>query len=58
MEIDETDKKILSLLMQDAKMPYTEIAQRIHVSGGTVHVRIKKLSDLGIVKGFNLTVDY
>jgi len=39
-------------------MPYTEIAQRIHVSGGTVHVRMKKLNDLGIVKGFKLDVDY
>jgi Lrp/AsnC family transcriptional regulator for asnA, asnC and gidA len=58
MDIDKTDKQILSLLMQDAKMPYTEIAQKIHVSGGTVHVRMKKLHDLGVVKGFNLAVDY
>lgn len=58
MEIDQTDRQILALLMQDAKMPFTEIAQKIHVSGGTVHVRMKKLSDMGIVKGSNLDVDY
>lgn len=58
MEIDDTDRKILAILMQDAKKPYTEIAKDIHVSGGTVHVRMKKLEAMGIVQGFNLTIDY
>ncbi len=57
-EIDNVDLKILSLLMQDATMPYTEIGKRIFVSGGTVHVRMKKLEGLGIVKGSTLTIDY
>ncbi len=58
MDIDSTDKKILSILMQDAKKPYTEIAKDIHVSGGTVHVRMKKMEALGIVQGSHLTIDY
>lgn len=58
MEIDEIDRKILSILMQNAKMPYTEIAKEVHVSGGTVHVRMKKMEDMGIVKGFNLVIDH
>lgn len=58
MEIDEVDKKILSILMQDANKPYTKIAEEVHVSGGTVHVRMKKLTQMGIVTGANLTVDY
>ncbi len=58
MEIDNIDKKILSILMQDANKPFTEIAKMIHVSGGTVHVRMKKLRSLGIVTGANLTIDY
>lgn len=57
-EIDNIDRQILSLLMKDANMPYTEIAKKIHVSGGTVHVRMKKLEDIGVVKGSGLTVDY
>lgn len=57
-EIDNVDLKILSLLMQDATMPYTEIGKRIFVSGGTVHVRMKKLEGLGIVRGSTLTIDY
>ncbi|MEM9916996.1 MAG: Lrp/AsnC ligand binding domain-containing protein [Bacteroidota bacterium] len=58
MDIDHIDRKILSILMRDAKKPYTEIAKEIHVSGGTVHVRMNKLKDMGIVQGFNLVVDY
>ncbi|MEO1515742.1 MAG: Lrp/AsnC ligand binding domain-containing protein [Bacteroidota bacterium] len=58
MEIDNIDRKILSILMRDAKKPFTEIAKEIHVSGGTVHVRMNKLKEMGIVQGFNLSVDY
>jgi Lrp/AsnC family transcriptional regulator, regulator for asnA, asnC and gidA len=57
-EIDNTDLKILSLLMQDANMPYTEIGKRIFVSGGTVHVRMNKLERLGVVRGSQLVIDY
>jgi Lrp/AsnC family transcriptional regulator for asnA, asnC and gidA len=57
-EIDNVDLKILSLLMKDAKSPYTEIAKKVFVSGGTVHVRMKKMEDLGIVKGSTLDIDY
>ena len=39
-ELDDTDRNILNLLIQDAKMPYTEIARKVNVSGGTVHVRM------------------
>jgi Lrp/AsnC family transcriptional regulator, regulator for asnA, asnC and gidA len=57
-ELDDTDRKILSLLLEDAKMPYTEIARRVHVSGGTVHVRMARLEELGIVRGATLKIDY
>lgn len=57
-ELDDTDRKILDLLIHDAKMPYTEIARKVHVSGGTVHVRMARLEELGIVKGATLQIDY
>jgi Lrp/AsnC family transcriptional regulator for asnA, asnC and gidA len=57
-EIDEVDRQILSILMKDAKTPYTSIAEQIHVSGGTVHVRMKKLEQMGVVEGANLVVNY
>ena len=58
LEIDNVDYKILSLLMEDANMPYTEIGKKIFVSGGTVHVRMKKMEQMGIVKGSQLNIDH
>lgn len=58
LEIDNIDLKILSILTEDANMPYTEIAKKCYVSGGTVHVRMKKLEEMGIVTGAQLKIDY
>lgn len=57
-ELDKLDKQILSMLMRNAKKPYTEIAKELYVSGGTIHVRMRKLEEAGIVKGYNLDVDH
>ncbi|MCS6822802.1 MAG: Lrp/AsnC ligand binding domain-containing protein [Cytophagaceae bacterium] len=57
-QIDNTDMQILRCLMKDATTPYTDIAKQLNVSGGTVHVRMKKLMDAGIVKGATLNIDY
>jgi len=57
-QIDKVDHQILSILMENATMPYTEVAKKVFVSTGTVHVRMKKLMDLGIVKGAQLVIDY
>lgn len=56
--IDDIDRKILALLLEDAQMPYTEVAKKVFVSPGTVHVRMKKLVDLGIVTGSQLKINY
>ncbi len=57
-ELDRTDRMILNSLMEDAKTTYTRIAQMIPVSDGTVHVRMKKMEQAGIVQGSRLLVDY
>lgn len=57
-DIDNVDLQILNILRKNAKKPYTEVAKLVHVSGGTVHVRMKKLEDMGIVKGSKLMIDY
>ncbi len=56
--VDKLDLQILSVLMKDANMPYTDIAKQLYVSGGTIHVRMKKLKKMGIVKSAHLVVDY
>lgn len=57
LQIDNIDLQILSILMNDATTPYTEIAKELVVSSGTVHVRMKKLQELGIVVGSNLLIN-
>lgn len=57
-DIDKLDRQILSILMKDAKMPYTDIAKKLYVSGGTVHVRMRKMEEMGIVKQANLMVNH
>ena len=57
-KVDDLDIAILSILLFNAKKPYAEIGKKLKVSGGTVHVRIRKLMDCGIVNGSNLEVDY
>lgn len=58
LKIDNVDLKILEILMQDAKKPYTEVAKKAFVSGGTVHVRMSKMEEAGIVEKVTLKVNY
>ena len=55
--IDKLDREILSILIKDAKVAYTEIARRLVVSPGTIHVRMRRMERLGIVKGATLEID-
>src|SRR5262245_5494715 len=57
-EIDKTDLKILGILIQDAKKPYTEVAKKVFVSQGTVHVRMNKMHEAGIVEKTTLKINY
>ena len=57
-KLDELDYAILRLLIQDAKIPYTEVGKLLQVSSGTVHVRMRKLEQLGIVTGSTLAVNH
>jgi len=57
-EIDNIDLSILNILTKNAKKPYTDVARKVHVSGGTVHVRMNKLEDAGIVRRATLDLDY
>ncbi len=56
-EIDNLDRQILKLLMQEVTRAYTDIAKELNVSGGTIHVRMKKMTEMGVVKGAQLLVN-
>lgn len=55
--IDKLDLRIIQEMMENAETPYAELGKKLFVSGGTIHVRIKKLEELGIVKGKKLKVN-
>ena len=55
--LDKLDLQIISAMMEDAGISYADLGKKLFVSGGTIHVRIKKLQELGVVKGTKLNVD-
>jgi len=57
--IDKLDRNIIDTLLENADTPYTEVAKKLFVSSGTIHVRMKKLQDqLNVVRGSQLDIDY
>ena len=55
--LDKLDLQIIQAMMEDASISYADLGKQLFVSGGTIHVRIKKLQELGVVKGTKLNVD-
>ena len=53
--MDSIDKKILRFLIQNARTPFLEIARECGISGAAIHQRIKKLEDMGVIQGFDMT---
>ena len=58
IKLDEIDHQILDILIDNARIPFTDISKKLLVSAGTVHVRVKKMEDAGILKGSSLNLDY
>lgn len=54
---DKLDCQIINEMMETAEVSYADLGKKLFVSGGTIHVRIKKLQEMGIVKGTKLNVD-
>jgi Lrp/AsnC family transcriptional regulator for asnA, asnC and gidA len=57
-KLDEIDHQILDMLIDNTRIPFTDIAKKLLISAGTVHVRVKKMEDAGIIKGSSLKLDY
>jgi Lrp/AsnC family transcriptional regulator for asnA, asnC and gidA len=55
--LDQLDLQIIQIMMLDGEISYADLGKQLFVSGGTIHVRIKKLEELGIVQGKKLAVD-
>ena len=57
LNLDKLDLQIIQEMMEDAEVSYADLGKKLFVSGGTIHVRIKKLEEMGVVKGKKLSVD-
>jgi len=53
--MDDLDRRILSILRRDARTPYTEIAERVGTSEGTVRNRVDRMTDEGVIERFTVT---
>jgi Lrp/AsnC family transcriptional regulator for asnA, asnC and gidA len=57
-KLDDTDHQILDMLIENTRTPFTDIAKKLQISAGTVHVRVKKMEEAEIIIGSSLTLDY
>lgn len=55
--MDEKDRKILEMLQENARTPYTEIALSLNISEGTVRKRVLKMEEQGIIRKYTVDVD-
>ncbi|MCD1125698.1 transcriptional regulator AsnC [Jinshanibacter sp. LJY008] len=55
-QIDNLDRSILNELMKNARVPYAELAKIFNVSPGTIHVRVEKMKQSGIILGTQVEI--
>ena len=55
--LDAIDTRILRLLINNARLPFLEIARECGISGAAIHQRIRKLEEWGVIRGSQLVVD-
>jgi len=58
MPLNETDLKILQVLLEDARFSSRQVAKKVGVSVGTVLSRIKKMEEEGLIKGYSVIMDH
>lgn len=55
--IDALDKKILTIIQGNARVPFLEVARECNVSGAAIHQRVQKLTKMGVITGSEFIVD-
>lgn len=56
LQIDKLDKKILTLISKNARIPFLEVARECKVSGAAIHQRIQRLMKIGVITGSQFTI--
>ncbi len=57
LRLDDKDRKLLNILQEHGRAPYSQIADELGVSEATVRYRVKKLIDSGVIKKFTVLLD-
>lgn len=57
-KLDDTDHKILDMLIENTRVPFTDIAKKLNISAGTIHVRVRKMEEAKLITGSSLIIDY
>lgn len=55
--LDDIDRRLLALLQVDARMPNSALAAEVGIAASTCHGRIRRLIDMGVVRGFFADID-
>ncbi len=55
--IDERDRRILQVLQRDARATFADIGERVGMASSTVHDRVRKLEQAGVIRGYRADVD-
>jgi DNA-binding Lrp family transcriptional regulator len=57
MQLDDTDQRLLAVLLEDARISQRGLAQRIGVAQGTITNRLRRLEELGVIKGYTVLLE-
>jgi len=57
IKIDLKDKKILSLISDNSRVPLTQIAKKVGLSRDSINYRIKNYEKKGLIQGYRTVVD-
>lgn len=55
--LDSVDRQILKMIVEDARVPFLEVARACNLSGAAIHQRIQKLTSMGVIKGSHFIID-
>jgi Lrp/AsnC family transcriptional regulator, regulator for asnA, asnC and gidA len=55
--LDAIDFRIIDLLSKDSSTTFVDIAKHIGVSDATIHIRVRRLREAGVIGNFTISVD-
>jgi DNA-binding Lrp family transcriptional regulator len=57
MNLDDTDRALLEVLLEDARISQRALARKVGIAQGTVQNRLRRLEEMGVIKGYSVMLD-